>query len=83
MDIISIFRYRSKLNEKVWTTPNSIVWCKGKNITRSGSKPAILYSNGTKFWYLNGIPRRDDNLPAIIWFTGEREWYENGRLKIG
>jgi hypothetical protein len=39
--------------------------------------PAIEYSNGTKFWYLNG-KRHRENGPAIEWFYGDKFWYING-----
>jgi len=46
--------------------------------------PAIIYSNGDKEWYKNGICHRDDLdkngrvLPAVICHDGSQYWYKNG-----
>ena len=39
--------------------------------------PAIIFSSGTKKWYVNGKLHRL-NGPAIEWISGRKEWYENG-----
>jgi len=36
-------------------------------------------NNGSKFWYLNGKPHREDG-PAIEWADGSKFWYLNGKL---
>ncbi len=35
--------------------------------------------NGTKRWYLNGKPHREDG-PAVEYPTGTKKWYLNGKL---
>ena len=39
--------------------------------------PAVVYPNGSKWWYLNGKLHREDG-PAIEWSNGEKCWYLNG-----
>ena len=39
--------------------------------------PAGEYADGTKAWYLNGVPHRTDG-PAIEYPDGTKEWYLNG-----
>ena len=41
--------------------------------------PAIVWSNGTKIWYQNGLRHRTDGA-AIERFDGSKEWYQNGHL---
>jgi hypothetical protein len=38
-----------------------------------------VYSNGDKYWYLNGRRHRDDG-PAIEYSDGHKEWWLNGEL---
>ena len=39
----------------------------------------VIYSSGTKIWYLNGKYHREDG-PAILWNNGNKHWYLNGKL---
>jgi hypothetical protein len=47
---------------------------------RGNDKPAVEYSNGTKFWYINGNLHRENDKPAIEYKNGDKEWYINGKL---
>ncbi|HMC00637.1 MAG TPA: hypothetical protein VKN14_06335 [Flavobacteriaceae bacterium] len=48
---------------------------------RENDKPAIEYSNGTKYWYKNGKIHRENDKPAIEWSNGSKFWYnKNGRF---
>ena len=38
-----------------------------------------FYSDGTKYWYLNGKLHREDG-PAIEWSDGLKQWYLKGEL---
>jgi len=38
-----------------------------------------VYSNGSKYWYLNGKRHREDG-PAIEYPNGDKEWYLDGKL---
>ena len=58
---------------------NNFNWQKAI-IHRDGDLPAIINSNGDKFWYKNGVIYRDNDLPAIEWADGEKWWYKNGHL---
>jgi hypothetical protein len=46
-------------------------------IHRENDLPAIIYNNGTKYWYKNGLKRRDNDLPSVICSNGHKEWYKN------
>ena len=41
--------------------------------------PAIEWTNGTIFWYLNGERHREAG-PAIEFAKGDKEWWINGHL---
>lgn len=41
--------------------------------------PAVVYKDGTKWWYKNGKVHRDGDLPAVMWHNGVQEWFQNGR----
>ena len=40
--------------------------------------PAAEWSNGDKFWYINGKLHREDG-PAVEWSNGNKHWYINGK----
>ena len=40
--------------------------------------PAIVWADGSKEWYVDGIQHRLDG-PAIEWTNGEKRWYVNGK----
>jgi len=42
-------------------------------------KPAIIYANGNKRWFLNGSFHREER-PAIECANGDKWWYQNGQL---
>ena len=42
-------------------------------------EPALIYNDGTKFWYKDGKLHRDNNLPAVIRSNGDVEFYKNGK----
>ncbi len=50
-----------------------------ENLHRENDQPAVEWSNGTKYWYKNGIKHRL-NGPAIEWSNGSKYWYKNGKL---
>ena len=43
-------------------------------------EPAVIDSDGTKFWYTNGKRHRGNDLPATIHSNGSQFWYMNGLL---
>lgn len=46
--------------------------------SRANDLPAILFLDGTKFWYTDGFRHRDDNKPAIEWASGLKEYFRRG-----
>jgi hypothetical protein len=36
-----------------------------------------VYTNGDKFWHLNGLRHRLDG-PAVVWISGSKAWFLNG-----
>jgi hypothetical protein len=36
--------------------------------------------DGTKYWLLDGLIHRDNDLPAVIYLSGIQEWYQYGKL---
>lgn len=58
--------------------PDSIIYrVKGRAHREDG--PALEYTDGTKYWYLNGVITREDG-PAIEYVDGRRDWYLKGKL---
>lgn len=49
-------------------------------IHREDDNPALVFENGSKFWYKNGLPHREGDSPATIYRTGSMMWYKNGAL---
>ena len=39
--------------------------------------PAVIWADGSKFWYQNGQLHREIG-PAIEWWNGSVEWWLNG-----
>ena len=39
--------------------------------------PAVIHTDGTTSWWLNGKRHRDHG-PAIIYSNGTKKWYQNG-----
>lgn len=38
-------------------------------------EPAVVYADGTKWWYREGQVHRDGDKPAIEWWNGTKEWF--------
>jgi len=53
---------------------------KAGELHRENDLPAIIFENGSKFWYKNGERHRENDLPAIIWNYGRKVWYKNGEF---
>ena len=54
------------------------VWYNAEGLIHKEGGPAIVHSDGTKFWYVNGRLHRK-NGPAIVRTDGHKEWWLNGR----
>lgn len=46
---------------------------------RDGDKPAIIRSNGSKEWWVDGVPHRDNNQPAVVCYDGTELWFVKGK----
>jgi hypothetical protein len=46
---------------------------------RDNDEPAIIYSDGTKYWYKDGKRHRDNDEPAYIGSDGTKCWYKDGK----
>jgi len=58
---------------------NNIHWYKeGTNIRHRDDGPAIECTNGTKYWYQNGIFHRESG-PALEFYDGEKWWCYDGK----
>ena len=58
-------------------------WSIFGNLHSFDDQPAVIYSNGDKYWFQNGQLHRDDpsgQQPAVILADGEQRWYKNGQL---
>jgi hypothetical protein len=45
-------------------------------------QPAVIWTNGTKWWYQHGKLHRDNDQPAVIHVDGLKLWYQHGtRIK--
>ena len=54
---------------------------KKKGLTnRDNDLPAIIYVDGTKYWYQNDRIHRGNDLPAIVYANGSKHWFQYGRL---
>lgn len=46
---------------------------------RDNDQPAIIFANGSRYWYEDGELHRD-NKPAIIRVDGYQAWYKGGKV---
>ena len=53
------------------------IWKNNKGQYHREDSPAVIWSDGTKHWYLNGKRHREDG-PAIEYSNGYKEWYIDG-----
>ena len=49
-------------------------------IHRDDDLPAVIFADGTKWWYQSGVRHRDDDQPAVIHASGSKFWYKDGTL---
>ena len=55
------------------------IWRNKQNNWHRRNGPALIAKNGTKEWYVNGLPHRLDG-PAYLGQDGLKEWWANGKL---
>ena len=52
------------------------IWRNDKGERHREAGPAVIYSDGEQYWYINGNLHREDG-PAVIFPDGEQYWYIN------
>ena len=52
------------------------IWRNDKGERHREDGPAVIYSDGEQYWYINGNLHREDG-PAVIFPDGEQYWYIN------
>lgn len=62
-----------KITVEKWTNDE------GQN-HREDDLPAIITSEGTRKWYVNGKLHREGGLPAVEWRDGTMSWWIDGQL---
>jgi hypothetical protein len=50
----------------------------GKEMHSVSDQPAVIYADGTRWWYRNNLIHREGG-PAIIWANGVEEWWQNDK----
>ena len=60
---------------KQYKSPTNYIW----HPENKSGEYVVIYPNGTKFWYKDGLRHRE-NGPAIIYYNNHKEWYRDGKL---
>ena len=60
---------------------DNTIWYYNKDdeIHRDDDEPAVIFPNGTKWWYKNDIVHRDGDKPAVVDRNGNKGWWKNGK----
>ena len=74
-ELFDMLKYSITTNEDRTTTYRF-----NGEIHRDNDQPAVIYPDGTKYWYQNGMPHRDNDQPAVIYPAGTKFWYQHGRF---
>ncbi len=69
-----------KWNPTVTIKGNAYWFNEKSEFHRRGDQPAIVSSNGTMFWFKNGIEHRGGNKPAVVRLNGKMELWKNGEF---
>lgn len=73
--------HRSGGKVAAWTARVCAAWYENDVPHRLHDKPAVVWKDGSKFWYVRGKRHRDDDTkPAAVRPNGTTEWYRNGKL---
>jgi len=46
---------------------------------RDGDQPAMVWPDGSKFWYRDGKLHRDGDQPAMVFADGSKIWFRDGK----
>ena len=53
-------------------------WYNQQNcLHRDNDKPARIYENGDKEWWINGKRHRENDKPSVIWVNDPKCWQKN------
>jgi hypothetical protein len=74
-----IIRATNEILVKVTTVERLIMTYHG-NSHSFNDQPAIITSDGCKYWCQHGNLHRDNDRPAIIRSNGNCDWYQHGKL---
>ena len=66
-----------EVEETIYDNGTISYFVKGTECLHREDGPALIYSDGTKKWYLNGKHHREDG-PAIEYAHGGKSWWANG-----
>lgn len=71
---VQVMTIACKINRTGW-----IEW-RNKNgkLHRGGDLPAVITSQGSQFWFHEGIRHRDNDLPASVCSNGSLYWWKDG-----
>ncbi len=70
-EVFNALKYRVVVNEYA-----RCYYDKDNQLHRTNG-PAVIWADGTKYWYHNGLRHRTDG-PAVEWAGGRKEWWQNG-----
>ena len=70
-EVFDALKYRVEVNEYA-----RCYYDKDNQLHRTEG-PAVIWADGTKCWYHNGLRHRTDGA-AVEWACGAKEWYING-----
>jgi len=67
-------------NDKVFKVKSGEYHFKDCKLHRDNDLPAVIDSDGTQEWFIDGLLHRDNDQPAAIFSTGNKAWYQHGKL---
>jgi hypothetical protein len=73
LDLFDELKYRIVRDDK-----GAFYYNSANQYHRDYDLPAVTWSDGTREWWLNGVPHRDNDLPAFLYADGTQYWYVNG-----
>ena len=80
IDTIEIEKINNIERYKITTVDNTILFFINNLLNNINDEPAIIWNEGSKYWYKDGLLHRE-NLPAIEWSFNETVYYLNGLKK--
>ena len=69
-----------KMTNQRLSKNNCNIWYIDGKVGRKDGLPAVIYEDGSLYYYKEGLLHRDGDYPAIICPNGRSEWYIHGFL---